>query len=592
MVPVAWRLPWGTVQVSRTFELNLSTGGRISLTLQAPVAARTCYILSLPGVDVKWLWLTARRILEAGGRPISDYAAALRDINSTEKDVSADSLSNLLGSEGYTFGLIRNLGLLRPELDAMERRTLVLLRDPRDIVAELRAASPASSEEVFLKSPAIMSLRAQCRKLADFCRVRSHVTWFRLEDAARNVVTFAREIADVAEIDMTPAMLSRITSNVPAFVPASSLRDRFSAVTRNQIEAILAEALACFGYVPESAPTPAFLRHWSEFSLAIASRLPSQKITPALPSQPMPSKAAIASKDRGSSPAPSGADFQAVVEPDPELMWRLSANGRRETTVLGRKIVLQVDAFGCRPVLDQRGVGEKTFAAYGCSFTFGACLPFEETFCSLLQSMLPSWRVENHGVGAYGTVQNLIQLRRASRWASPDYVTFCFIPSHSLRNVADISFRRNQMTRQNRLVEPRLYPRAALGSEGELQFKYVSHPRWDLDGKDLSDFNHDPYYLDLVTARVFERAASIVGQFGGHFFITVLKGDFSPYLRGRLESVGIPIVNAGVEGQQYTCLPDDGHPNAAANRIFAERIHAYLIAREASLAAQPVVPIT
>jgi hypothetical protein len=43
-----------------------------------------------------------------------------------------------------------------------------------------------------------------------------------------------------------------------------------------------------------------------------------------------------------------------------------------------------------------------------------------------------------------------------------------------------------------------------------------------------------------------------------------------------LHNLGIPVVDASVNGEEYTCLPDDAHPNALANRIYAEKIRDYL----------------
>src|SRR5271169_5448682 len=103
----------------------------------------------------------------------------------------------------------------------------------------------------------------------------------------------------------------------------------------------------------------------------------------------------------------------------------MKCNGRVERTVLGRRIVMETDVYGCRPVLGQPSSGERTLAVYGCSCTYGVALPYEETFCSVLQSMLPSWRVENYGTGGYSTLQSLVQLRRNARWSAADYVTFC-----------------------------------------------------------------------------------------------------------------------------------------------------------------------
>jgi hypothetical protein len=271
----------------------------------------------------------------------------------------------------------------------------------------------------------------------------------------------------------------------------------------------------------------------------------------------------------------------SIYEPDPVLMTRLKSNASAEMCVLGRRVIMDVDATGCRPVLGQLAEGEKTLAAYGCSYTYGIAIAAEETFCSLLQQALPTWRVENHGVSSYSSVQNLIQLERETRWNKPEWVTFCWIDGHLTRNVADIRW---VQTLSECFARPAtgeaqeyLLPRATLGPYGALQIRSVRFPRYDFLGIDFSDFIQDRYYLDLVCYRLFERANAIVTEYGGHFFVTTLQGQMSGGLARRLAESGIPVVDASLSGDEYTCLPDDNHPNALANEIYAERIRDYLL---------------
>jgi hypothetical protein len=85
---------------------------------------------------------------------------------------------------------------------------------------------------------------------------------------------------------------------------------------------------------------------------------------------------------------------------------------------------MDIDMTGCRPIIGQIQTGERTLAAYGCSWTYGMAIPAEETFCSLRQSMFPTWRGEDHGVFGLGSPQNLTQLEPETRWSVPDDVTF------------------------------------------------------------------------------------------------------------------------------------------------------------------------
>jgi hypothetical protein len=68
-------------------------------------------------------------------------------------------------------------------------------------------------------------------------------------------------------------------------------------------------------------------------------------------------------------------------------------------------------------------------------------------------------------------------------------------------------------------VQQLMCPRASLDQDAKLQVRAVRCPRLDLVGIDLEDFSPDPYYLDLVCFSLFRRAADIVKEHGGHFFV-------------------------------------------------------------------------
>ena len=264
-----------------------------------------------------------------------------------------------------------------------------------------------------------------------------------------------------------------------------------------------------------------------------------------------------------------------ILEADPILRTRLRPGSSWEMKVAGRTVLMDVDEFGCRPVNKQPLVGQRVFAAYGCSCTFGHAIAASETFPTLLQVMSPSWRIENYGVPGYGTTQNLLHLQRNARWRTADYVTFCWIPHHLSRNIADISWVRSLMPKSDPRRQSTL-PRASIGTDGKVEIEVAKLPRWDLDGLDLTAFQPDAFYLELVCLKLFERASEIVRESGGHFFVTTLLGNMSEHLRSRLRDADIPLVNASLEGREFTNLPDDHHPNALANQIYAQKIYDYL----------------
>ncbi|HKF02478.1 MAG TPA: hypothetical protein VKB49_09185, partial [Candidatus Sulfotelmatobacter sp.] len=53
-------------------------------------------------------------------------------------------------------------------------------------------------------------------------------------------------------------------------------------------------------------------------------------------------------------------------------------------------------------------------------------------------------------------------------------------------------------------------------------------------------------------------------------------------LQRKMEDAGIPVVNASLNGPEFSLLPDDPHPNALAHFTYAEKILQYLNHYEAS----------
>ncbi|MQX24002.1 hypothetical protein GHJ84_24220 [Sinorhizobium meliloti] len=410
----------------------------------------------------------------------------------------------------------------------------------------------------------------------------------RYETALTGWHGIAADLLTVLDLPLDPALAARIASAVPPVgdrLPfqygqseGATLPSIHNLSTREAeaLESRFADVLPVFGYAPRAGTNCA--------PVASRGKVTAGEIV--LAGSELPQDA---------SPIPRNADGWSrpigLTEFDPVLHARLKPNARAEMNILGRRVIMDVDEAGCRPVIDQPTFGDKTFAVYGCSFTYGTAVPAEETFCSLLQGVLPDWRVENHGVPGYSASRNLIQLERETRWNQADVVTFCWISDHLRRNVcalkwvqsisANRSGSRSQAkpaasTTGHGQTAERL-PRATLDAEGGLAMRSVRMPREDIVGVDLTDFDPDPFYLDLVCFRLFERANAVVTAYGGHFFVTVLEGQFSPALASRLAESRIPVVDASLAGKDFRCLPDDPHPNTLAHRIYADRISEYLM---------------
>ena len=571
-----------------SIQLETVSGASLSAPLPPPSSRKSSYFFFLQGVSDTKIWSFLARLLAAAEQPTCNYMKTLRENGFQDSDLTDASGQALLSLEGYAFGPIRNISRIPIESDDRGRTTFVFVRDPRDVVAEIWSRQELRDIGRFIRGPIVGNLIQRYRRLADFCRQRRHVTVIRVEDITFGWHKLAHQLIEALNLDLPPDTAYEIAKSEDILAttsPGPDFRECFDRKILAELEETAADALAYFGYVPQEPPSEIFEKHLAEFMRAASERLsigasdapPTQAESAGAPAQVM---AAPQSGSAQAAPAPPRQNLQPLWEPDPELYSRLRPNGTSEVTVLGRRFSMDVDPYGCRIVIGQPPAGEKTVGIYGCSYTFGEGLPNDETFCSRLQSEFPHWRVENHGVPGYSTVQNLIQLRRDCQWSSPDYVTFCWLGAHAKRNVADMSYLRLKLLSQPRDAAARPFPRGALGADGELEIRYVKSLRWDLEGVDVGDFQLEDYYTDLVTAAVFRRAQALVAEGGGQFFVTILKNSFSPALRRMVEEAGIPVLDASIEGREYTLLPDDGHPNALCNQLYAERIRDFLIARE------------
>jgi len=625
--------------MSLSVRLDLVSGGQAELVLEDPDPFPSSYFISLEDSGGLKFWQFVIKILAASKRTACWFGAYLRKQGLTRQDVTHTALRNLLQTSGYTFGIFWHLDPALTGLDPTGNQTFVLIRDPRDVVVSKYLAmkeagekaptdhlaqalvDDASSSRVleFVRSSDAGPIVRRFHQVADFCRSANDVTVFRYEDVMFSWRTVVSDLIKKLHLEISPDAASAIADSAePLCLPSqvistkqldlhAALRQHLDEVAISAIEKEFAGPMAYFGYVPERTAPPVFLDHYAEFLRAISERIstvhaecsdlvahPRNSTQPTTASGLKGHLAAWVDGQANSNrfvPRPRG-----LTEPDPVLLFRLKPNASCEMTVLGRQVMMDVDATGCRPVIGQPQNGEKTLAVYGCSWTYGMAIPAEETFCSMLQSMFPAWRVENHGVFGHGGTQNLMQLERDSRWSAPDYVTFCWIKHHILRNVAALPWVQmlsgmlkeqarvgGGIINETRQPPQKTFPRASLDSDGALQYGSVKFPRWDLIGIDLREFRPDEYYMDLVCFSLFRRAVEIVKKNGGHFFVTTLQDHLSQHLQRLLKDAGIPVVDASVNGEEYTCLPDDVHPNALANQIFAEKIRDYLVQHEASL---------
>ena len=226
---------------------------------------------------------------------------------------------------------------------------------------------------------------------------------------------------------------------------------------------------------------------------------------------------------------------------------------------------------------------------FGCSYTHGWSLNDEQTYPWLVQERLPDYEVVNFGVGGYGTLQSLIQFRKALETRpAPHVAVLAYGSFHDARNTLN-RYRMKGVTLTGRGTHVRL-PCARLGSDGRLEIFSVDadyYRPWPLQ-RHLA-FVHfleeSSNRRELLRVGSHAVAKAIVDEFKRlaeqHGTRLVVAGIFrSPDTSDMVRyarSEGIDSVDISVRAvPEFENLPHDHHPNALANRRFAERLASFL----------------
>jgi hypothetical protein len=226
-----------------------------------------------------------------------------------------------------------------------------------------------------------------------------------------------------------------------------------------------------------------------------------------------------------------------------------------------RSFTTTVNKFGCRITKPLHKVIDKPeIWFFGGSFTFGDGINDNETFTWIIQENLElRYDVRNFGVNGYGTLHGLIQFREELKryLEKPFMVVFVYNPFHLPRNVANPSLLAEYST---------TLPRALVKDE-KLVIEYVSPIPENINKADYS--NQD---MQIVTKKILLKIKKLCK-----------KNNIIPVLATQTFLLNDPIVkyskeigffNADISlklKKKYRLLPFDPHPNATANKLYAQK---------------------
>ena len=227
----------------------------------------------------------------------------------------------------------------------------------------------------------------------------------------------------------------------------------------------------------------------------------------------------------------------------------------------------------------------------GCSITHGWCLNDNETYPWLLQEKIPQYEIINFGVSGYGTIHSLIQLQKAlETMPKPKLVILTYASFHDTRN-AFSTVRRRIVSAWN-FLGPLTQPYASLDKQGKLQLhradKVVYSP-WPLarvsalinylEVKYITqEIRRTPFFE--ISRALVKRIYDICKKEGITMIVAGIKENQNKMLRMLkfCEKQKIPNVDISVDlsKKEYNFLPIDAHPNALANREFADKLFRFI----------------
>jgi len=250
----------------------------------------------------------------------------------------------------------------------------------------------------------------------------------------------------------------------------------------------------------------------------------------------------------------------------------------------GRRITHPLETYG------DTTTRKKAMWIFGCSFTQGWRLNDDETYPWLLQKELPDWEVVNFGVSAYSTLQSLIQLEDALDRGEqrPELAIMAYADFHEQRNTLTRIWRKS-MARS--LPHGRVkYPYARLGRNGQLEIFHEPFEYLELPLKHYSalltaletrydDFVEFRYRSREVSEAILNEMFTLCRAKGIKFAVAGISrsswtADVLRWCRERSIPVADISVDLKIPGNSF--LPQDGHPNAAANRQYAQKLQAFL----------------
>jgi hypothetical protein len=218
---------------------------------------------------------------------------------------------------------------------------------------------------------------------------------------------------------------------------------------------------------------------------------------------------------------------------------------------------------------------------FGCSLTHGWSLDDTQTYSWLLQERFPDFDVVNFGVGGYGTVHSLLQLKEAVKSRRP--------PTIVILAYANFHDERNVMSRNWRLlvapwngVSEIEYPFARFDDRGQLKIGKIrvdQVPALIEHSALVRLIEINRGILEDRQLRAHEVSEALIAEMnqltsaaGGRFVLANIFGDNSILKFAAKQSIPGVDIAVDLRIKENNNLPYDLHPSAIANQKYAAKL--------------------
>lgn len=231
----------------------------------------------------------------------------------------------------------------------------------------------------------------------------------------------------------------------------------------------------------------------------------------------------------------------------------------------------------------------------GDSFTQGTAISDHETFPWKIQQAFPSFEVLNYGTGGYGTYQSLLTLEeQLPKLRDPRVVFYGFIYDHPKRNVAPAYWLRSLSTNASQQVR---LPWVSVQNNALIRQEPAVWPNWPLREHSALVTLAENAWMNYktrnrlrgaraTTHRLLLEMKALSEKHGTKFVVVLLT--FTPRMEAYhvewLQKNEIDAVNCNAMLSDDFRVKGEGHPNGAANTLWASCIAAYL---ERVMASEP-----